>query len=167
MFRTVQSAPGIITLFNSSKGSSKLLKTLQLASQPTSHPTQEGISEKPRSLWSYVTKGKEESHHEPKFVVEELVGLFPTYDQLKLMKSCALADKGDQFHVFSSVFPKFVDGDSIRLPDEQESDVDFRTQSFDFLVKDGIFKPPLVVDWEQGKLANDEGSLQRLLKAYN
>jgi hypothetical protein len=167
MLKTLQSTPGVITLFHSSKQPAmKLLNTLVLESNPTSPPNQEGISASKRSLWSYISKGKQESQRLEKYQVEDIKDQLPTYDQLKLIRSFVVDEKTKgQQHIFSKVFPQFVKDGTIIIPEELGT-IELRNETFTQLVQEGVFNPPLVVDWDLGKIANDERSLQQLLKSY-
>lgn len=167
MFKTLQSNPGIITLFHTlGKPSTPLLKTLLSAANPHSSPDfkkeEEGSR---RSLWSYISKGKNEPPQLEKFQVEEIRDALPTYDQLNLLKSFAQSDS-EQLKIFTKVFPHFVNPDSkIVIPEELES-VELGVDKFTELNNQGDFNPPLVVDWEKGHIANDSKTLQHLLKPY-
>lgn len=167
MLRSLSSTPGVITLFHSTRSPAvQLFKTLLLESHPTAPSNQEGIAtSKARSLWSYISQGKQEPELLEKYNVEDIKDQLPTYDQLKLIKSF-VTDDVSQMRVFQQVFPDFVnEHNKITIPEELET-LALRNETFTQLSQEGVYNPPLIVDWDKGHLANSEKSLQRLLKVY-
>lgn len=168
MLKTLQNSAGVITIFHSSTHpATRLLRTLELEANPTSPPDQPAIAAKTRSLWNWISKGKNEDPGQPKYTIEELKDQLPTYDQLKIIRSF-VTEKPSLIKTFQHSFPQFVSEDfkKVKIPEELGA-IELRNEGYQQWVKDGLFVPPLVVDWDKKSIANGEKSLQLLLREYD
>lgn len=177
MLKTIQNNPGVITIFHNSKSqlSQSLLSTLKKSAKPY-HKELE--SSKNQSIFSKLFYGKsddESKSPQVKYNIEQIDSGFPTYDQLKIIKSFVKIHPGSK-STFLQAFPKFIEPNAInkgfaanisdlKIPDESET-IELLNTDYGKLLKDGIFKPPLVIDWDNQLLANNEITLERILRHY-
>lgn len=177
MFKTIQNNPGVITIFHNTKSklSQSLLSKLQQSAKPYH---KEPESSKTQSIFSRIIYGNSDDASKTpqlKYNIEEVDSGFPTYDQLKIIKSFVKIHPASK-STFLQAFPKFVDPNvahkgfsvnisDLQIPDESET-IELINTNYDKLIEDGIFKPPLVIDWDNQLLANNEITLERILRHY-
>ncbi|EGW29850.1 uncharacterized protein SPAPADRAFT_52711 [Spathaspora passalidarum NRRL Y-27907] len=175
LLKTLQSTPATITIFHNSKIplSNKLFRILQSAAHRQSHT--------PNTPFAAVPV--------PKFEINVMKDQMPTYDQyLHFLNQCnhdkaSLHDsypflKGRKKHYYEtshsghSVTIRGVDMDRIFTEEEYEMIYDAfnKIQELGDNIRDvtpaDVFKAPLVVDWDQNKLAHDEATLKTMLAKY-
>ncbi len=182
MFKTIQSNPGVITIFHNVH--SQLSKSLLTKLQQSAKPYHQQVSSKHQSILSKVLHGNSDSESKSpleKYTIEQINSGFPTYDQLKLIKSFVNSHPSSKT-TFIDVFPKFIDPkvleslngankynfniSDLKIPDEMEI-IELLNTDYERLLKDGWFKPPLVIDWDNSLIANNEFTLDRILKHYS
>lgn len=150
MIRTLQNAPGAVTLF----ARTPLPALAALRRQLEAYRTP--LASKPRLLVFSRMFGEHALHEEPRFVVDESVGA-PTYDQFRTIAGFLDANKGNG-RAFRAAFPTYRElkyvGD-LHVPSEKEYEK----------VK-AEFVGPLVVDWEHAVVANDEGGVDKVVEFY-
>lgn len=183
MFKTLQNNPGVITIFHNAQ--SQLSKTLLTNLQRSAKPFHQQESSQHQSLFNKILHGKSDSESKTpreKYLIEEVDSGFPTYDQLKMIKSFVKTHPSSK-STFIDVFPKFIDEKAlnsqntggkdkyninisdIKIPDELDT-IELINTDYRKLLQDGWFKPPLVIDWDNNLIANNEFTLDRILKHY-
>lgn len=160
MFRTLQSNPGIITLYKTTLAS----RNLELLTYLKTHQRKQinEDSESTSSLWNKLNQGlggegtRDTGLNYELDVVENKTT--PTYDQTKLIFSFDTSDKPQISDVLKEAFPKFEK--SLKtgvwsIPEEEQ-------------LRDlkGWFEAPLIVDWDKGNVARDLAGLKQLVDEY-
>ncbi|KAH3685997.1 hypothetical protein WICPIJ_002996 [Wickerhamomyces pijperi] len=169
MFRTLQSNPGVITLYKTTLASRNLeLLTFLKNHQRKQHQSIENSDNDNKnpssssSIWDKINSGLGgESSRDSGFNYElEVVDneTYPTYDQTKLIFSFDNNDKPEISQVLKQAFPKFEKSlrtETWQIPEEQQ----LRS------LKDW-FEAPLVVDWDKGLVASDIAGLKKIVDEY-
>ncbi|ODQ77663.1 hypothetical protein BABINDRAFT_163378 [Babjeviella inositovora NRRL Y-12698] len=162
MFRTMQGAPGVITLFTrpQSRVSDHLFKQLQYYSKPFQ-------SKKNPTLLAKIfgERAPKNGSEEDRYTID-LQNTCPTYDQFLTMTSFLSTHKSN-FTSFRHAFPpigkemKYV-GD-LKVPERLE---------YEAMMSKGVngeeesFVTPLVVDWNQALIASDDEGIERIIQYY-
>ncbi|KAI5949431.1 hypothetical protein KGF54_005666 [Candida jiufengensis] len=171
LFRTLQSSPATITLFHNSKLplSNKIYDIL--------NKTYETLPEKPKY----------------DFQIDLMKNKMPTYDQYQIFINKFLKSEQSK-SILHNCFPFLNDRQSTNLYDSNgktttikgidwsnkiftKHEYELIYETFNKLINDennksidtnpaDIFKAPLVVDWDQDLLANDEETLKTILSKY-
>lgn len=95
----------------------------------------------------------------------------PTESQFALLKQYSQTSPYCR-DAFYSAFPKIaygtepIDNWTYEALFKKSLNEDGSTKPIDQLAKDGLFVPPLAVDWEHKLLASDGDHLREILKAY-
>lgn len=163
LFRTLQHSPATVSIFHNSKIplSSKLYQVL----------TQADLLSK-----------------KDNFIIDLMQDRMPTYDQYQLLVSNCVRD-AESRGVLKQCFPILVDrtasGNDKRVTTRgvlgsrlfSEGEYQIMNEVFNKAQEGAdsvaptdpseIFKAPLVVDWDQNKIAGDEEGLKRILEKYN
>ncbi|CCH46860.1 hypothetical protein BN7_6462 [Wickerhamomyces ciferrii] len=182
MFKTLQNNPGVITFFNNSQSpiSKSLLSKLQKSVKPY-HVKKDPDGK--QGIFDKFLNGHADSESKTpraKYNIELVEAGFPTYDQLKIIRSFVKTHPSSKA-TFTQVFPKFIresspssggnggnkfNANDIEIPDEQDT-IELINKDFDELLQNDWFKPPLIIDWDNQLIANNESSLDRILKHYS
>jgi len=183
MFKTIQNYPGIITIYHNAQSS--LSKTLLSKLQQSNKPYHQQKTTKDQSIWDRIINGNADAENkspQEKYTIEEIKSGFPTYDQLKLIKSFVNTHPSSK-DTFIEVFPRFINEraamdavaarsikkiniSDIKIPEEDETLILIQ-QGNDYLLQNNWFRPPLIVDWDNSLIANNESTLDRILKHYS
>ncbi|CCE84102.1 Piso0_004705 [Millerozyma farinosa CBS 7064] len=170
LFRTLQHSPAVITMFHNQK-------------VPASASLHDILSKA-----YYKLNDKDQL-----FQLDVCSNQMPTYDQYVLITSQCLKDKQSQ-SIIDACFPFMYERQlseakkrvTIRSPSGitpspsgghkvfSEGEYSLISETFASLLEENhpnvdpanIFKAPLVIDWDQCLIANDESTLSTLLKAY-
>ncbi|CAH2447581.1 Hypothetical protein PP7435_CHR2-0075 [Komagataella phaffii CBS 7435] len=168
MFKSLQQLPGIITIFHNPQSalSQSLLKTLNEKAIKLGPAQPKSLVDRASKQWNTITKGPQNDHLE-RYKVDISEGA-PTPDQFAFIKT-ALSIHPMCKQAFKSAFPKWGSAinhvsDINRLPDYKSV---FGKKSVTQLIDEGLFVPPLLVDWDNSLIAADESSLQKMLQNHS
>ncbi|ODV87315.1 hypothetical protein CANARDRAFT_21279 [[Candida] arabinofermentans NRRL YB-2248] len=151
MFKSLQGMPGVITIFHSGKSqlSSMMLHKLEVnASDKLRKATS-----KDSSSWSSFFSGKSDSDDLKYNYQIDIARKIPTPEQFQFIKSTL--SMNPSYHVLD-----LQDLESGRL-------VELQSKTLEELSSEGVFQPPLVVDWDNKLIAADMKSLDKILKNYD
>ncbi|CUM66547.1 uncharacterized protein PRCAT00004216001 [Priceomyces carsonii] len=164
LFRSLQNSPATISIFHNGKlpASAKIYKLLDNA---------------------YFKLNDKKN----KFQIDLMQDKMPTYDQYVLLSQKFLKDKASK-DTLKQCYPLFSDRktsgpDDVIIKGVQpssglkvfnEGEYSMIYDAFNTLITkddadikaEDIFRPPLVVDWDQNLLANDEKGLNHILEKY-
>ncbi|CDK25909.1 unnamed protein product [Kuraishia capsulata CBS 1993] len=167
MFKSLQSMPGVITLFHSPnvKASSDVLKVLQKAT------TSLESSPKSQGFLSKIFGGNSSKGVKPASRYQlDVASTFPTPDQFLFIKG-TISTHPDCKAAFKSAFPKWGETlerarDVENLPTQSAVEKQTAGKTLDELVALKLFNPPLVVDWDNQLIASDVEGLTKVLEHY-